>query len=87
MEPYFKALASTSGVESSVGIIDPRKIKIGSRKYYRYIGSLTTPPCHQNVIWTIVNKVIIFLFIALFFSVLNKVLSYISNERNVWCYY
>ncbi|KAK9058603.1 hypothetical protein SSX86_023445 [Deinandra increscens subsp. villosa] len=57
MEPYFKALASTKGVEMSVGFMDPRDIKIGSRKYYRYIGSLTTPPCHQNVIWTIVKKV------------------------------
>ena len=61
MEPYFKALASTKDVEKSVGMIDPREIKVGSRKYYRYIGSLTTPPCTQNVTWTIVNKVINFL--------------------------
>ncbi|GJW90739.1 alpha carbonic anhydrase 7-like protein [Tanacetum coccineum] len=27
-----------------------------NRKYYRYIGSLT-PPCTQNVAWTVVNKV------------------------------
>ncbi|KAK1411953.1 hypothetical protein QVD17_32839 [Tagetes erecta] len=57
MEPYLKALADTRDVEASVGMMDPRQIKFGSRKYYRYIGSLTTPPCDQNVIWTIVRKV------------------------------
>ncbi|KAM0005247.1 putative carbonic anhydrase [Helianthus debilis subsp. tardiflorus] len=57
MEPYLKAVSSTREVEKSVGITDPRQIKFGSRKYYRYIGSLTTPPCDQNVIWTIVRKV------------------------------
>ncbi|KAI3826480.1 hypothetical protein L1987_00528 [Smallanthus sonchifolius] len=57
MEPYLKTLAFTRGVETNTGIINPRQIKIGSRKYYRYIGSLTTPPCDQNVIWTIVRKV------------------------------
>ncbi|XP_022756575.1 alpha carbonic anhydrase 7-like [Durio zibethinus] len=43
--------------ERVVGVIDPRHIKIGSRKYYRYIGSLTVPPCHENVVWSIVRKV------------------------------
>lgn len=43
--------------ESVAGVIDPRHIKIGSRKYYRYIGSLTVPPCDENVVWSIVRKV------------------------------
>ncbi|KAK4482643.1 hypothetical protein RD792_009807 [Penstemon davidsonii] len=40
-----------------VGVIDPKLIKFGSRKYYRYIGSLTIPPCTQDIVWTIVRKV------------------------------
>lgn len=53
-----KALAHTKNVERKIGIIDPKKVKLGSRKYYRYIGSLTVPPCTQDVVWTIVRKVI-----------------------------
>ncbi|KAG6631823.1 hypothetical protein I3843_13G101600 [Carya illinoinensis] len=51
------AVADNNEEVTAMGIVDPRNIKIGSRKYYRYIGSLTTPPCTQNVVWTIVRKV------------------------------
>ncbi|XP_062149100.1 alpha carbonic anhydrase 4-like [Alnus glutinosa] len=43
--------------ERDLGIINPGVIKFGSRKYYRYIGSLTVPPCTEGIIWTIVKKV------------------------------
>ncbi|CAH9131734.1 unnamed protein product [Cuscuta epithymum] len=39
-----------------LGIINPKKIRYGSKKYYRFIGSLTTPPCSQGVLWTVISK-------------------------------
>ncbi|XVF05708.1 hypothetical protein REPUB_Repub05bG0195700 [Reevesia pubescens] len=54
---HLEAITDITEGERSVGVIDPRHIKFGSRKYYRYLGSLTIPPCTENVIWSIVRKV------------------------------
>ncbi|XP_022851010.1 alpha carbonic anhydrase 7-like [Olea europaea var. sylvestris] len=57
MKQHLEAIVDTHNVERSVGVIDPKLLKLGSRKYYRYIGSLTVPPCTQDISWTIVRKV------------------------------
>ncbi|POO01210.1 Carbonic anhydrase, alpha-class [Trema orientale] len=51
------AISNRTYQERNVGIVDPNLIKIGSRRYYKYIGSLTVPPCTQNVVWFVVREV------------------------------
>ncbi|KAM3207276.1 hypothetical protein ACQJBY_062467 [Aegilops geniculata] len=57
LEPYLEMIADRKDREEKMGMMDPRGARGKASVYYRYVGSLTTPPYSEGVIWTIVKRV------------------------------
>jgi carbonic anhydrase len=60
--PFIQTLWNNLPLEKNVDVsppdlaIDPAALLPVSRSYYTYMGSLTTPPCSENVLWLVMKQ-------------------------------
>lgn len=56
LETVFSAMPASEGEATGKAPIDPTALLPKGRGYFRYYGSLTTPPCSEGLVWTVFKE-------------------------------